>query len=70
MEMLKTVAKAWNIPDIRKKIIFTLLMLLVFPDRVSIFRFRELTGKFFRRHFNSETGLVCSVRSVFRRRIQ
>ena len=30
MEMLRTVAKAWNIPDIRKKIIFTLLMLLIF----------------------------------------
>ena len=23
MEMLRTVAKAWNIPDLRKKIIFT-----------------------------------------------
>ena len=30
MEMLRTVAKAWNIPDIRKKIIFTLCMLLIF----------------------------------------
>lgn len=30
MEMIRTVAKAWNIPDIRKKIIFTLLMLLIF----------------------------------------
>ncbi|HML36970.1 MAG TPA: preprotein translocase subunit SecY [Bacillota bacterium] len=28
--MLKTIAQAWKIPDIRKKIIFTLLMILVF----------------------------------------
>lgn len=30
MSMIKTIAQAWKIPDIRKKIIFTLLMLLVF----------------------------------------
>ena len=30
MEVLKTIGKAWKIPDIRKKIIFTLLMLVVF----------------------------------------
>lgn len=30
MEMLRTIARAWKIDDIRKKIIFTLLMLLVF----------------------------------------
>ena len=30
MEMLRTIAKAWKIPDIRKKMIFTILMLLVF----------------------------------------
>ncbi|HVI42396.1 MAG TPA: preprotein translocase subunit SecY [Anaerovoracaceae bacterium] len=30
MSMLKTIAQAWKIPDIRKKIVFTLLMLLVF----------------------------------------
>lgn len=30
MSMLKTIAQAWKIPDIRKKIIFTLLMLIVF----------------------------------------
>ncbi|HUM55807.1 MAG TPA: preprotein translocase subunit SecY, partial [Bacillota bacterium] len=28
--MLKTIAKAWKIEDIRRKIIFTLLMLVVF----------------------------------------
>ncbi|MCI5884685.1 MAG: preprotein translocase subunit SecY [Clostridiales bacterium] len=28
--MFKTIGKAWNIPDIRKKIVFTLLMLVVF----------------------------------------
>ena len=30
MEMLKTIAKAWKIMDIRKKIIYTLLMLVIF----------------------------------------
>ncbi len=30
MEGLKTLVKAWKIPDIRKKIVFTLLMLVVF----------------------------------------
>ncbi len=30
MEMLRTVGKAWKIPDLRKKITFTLLMLVVF----------------------------------------
>lgn len=30
MEMLRTVVRAWKIEDLRKKIIFTLLMLLVF----------------------------------------
>jgi preprotein translocase subunit SecY len=30
MEMIRTIARAWKIADIRKKIIFTLLMLMVF----------------------------------------
>ena len=30
MEVFKTIAKAWKIEDIRKKIIFTLLMLVIF----------------------------------------
>lgn len=30
MEMIRTIGRAWKVPDIRKKIIFTLLMLLVF----------------------------------------
>ncbi len=30
MEMLRTVARAWKVPDIRRKITFTLLMLVVF----------------------------------------
>ena len=30
MEMLQTIGKAWKIPEIRRKIIFTLLMLVVF----------------------------------------
>ena len=30
MEMLQTIGKAWKIPELRRKIIFTLLMLVVF----------------------------------------
>lgn len=30
MSMIKTIAHAWKIPDIRKKMVFTLLMLLIF----------------------------------------
>ena len=30
MEMLQTLVKAWRIPELRKKLIFTLLMLVVF----------------------------------------
>ena len=30
MEMLRTLGKAWKVPEIRKKIIFTLLMLVIF----------------------------------------
>ena len=30
MNMFSTIAQAWKVADIRKKIIFTLLMLLVF----------------------------------------
>lgn len=30
MDMIKTMAHAWKVPDIRKKILFTLLMLLIF----------------------------------------
>jgi len=30
MNMIKTIAQAWKIPDIRKKIVFTLLMLVIF----------------------------------------
>ena len=30
MSMIKTIAQAWKIPDIRKKIVFTLLMLVIF----------------------------------------
>ena len=30
MEMFKTLGQSWKIPDIRKKIIFTLLMMVVF----------------------------------------
>ena len=30
MDMIRTIAKAWKIEDLKKKIIFTLLMLVVF----------------------------------------
>ena len=29
--MIQTIRKAWGIPELRKKIVFTLLILLIFP---------------------------------------
>ena len=69
MEMLRTVAKAWNIPDIRKKIIFTLLMLLIFRIGSQI-PVPGIDREVLSQTFNSETGLFRSVQSVFWRRIQ
>ena len=56
MEMLRTVAKAWNIPDIRKKIIFTLLMLLIFRIGSQI-PVPGIDREVLSQTFNSETGL-------------
>ena len=56
MEMLTTVAKAWNIPDIRKKIIFTLLMLLIFRIGSQI-PVPGIDREVLSQTFNSETGL-------------
>ena len=56
MEMLRTVAKAWTIPDIRKKIIFTLLMLLIFRIGSQI-PVPGIDREVLSQTFNSETGL-------------
>ena len=56
MEMLRTVAKAWNIPDIRKKIIFTLLMLLIFRIGAQI-PVPGIDREILAQTFDSETGL-------------
>lgn len=56
MEMIRTVAKAWNIPDIRKKIIFTLLMLLIFRVGSQI-PVPGIDRDILTRTFDSETGL-------------
>ena len=56
MEMLRTVAKAWNIPDIRKKIIFTLLMLLIFRIGSQI-PVPGIDREILSQTFDSETGL-------------
>ncbi|MBQ3612426.1 MAG: preprotein translocase subunit SecY [Firmicutes bacterium] len=54
--MIRTVAKAWKIPDIRKKIVFTLLMLVVF--RVgSLIPVPGIDREILAQTFDSETGL-------------
>ena len=56
MEMLRTVAKAWNIPDIRKKIIFTLYMLLIFRIGAQI-PVPGMDRTVLEQTFDSDTGL-------------
>ena len=56
MEMIRTVAKAWKIPDIRKKIVFTLLMLLIFRVGSQI-PVPGIDRTILEQTFDSETGL-------------
>lgn len=56
MEMLRTVAKAWNIPDLRKKIIFTVCMLLIFRVGAQI-PVPGMDREVLSQTFDSETGL-------------
>ncbi|MDO4833580.1 MAG: preprotein translocase subunit SecY [Bacillota bacterium] len=54
--MLRTVSKAWKIPDIRKKIIFTLCMLLVFRIGAQI-PVPGMNRDILAQTFDSDTGL-------------
>ncbi|MDO4868772.1 MAG: preprotein translocase subunit SecY [Bacillota bacterium] len=54
--MLRTVAKAWNIPDLRKKIIFTLCMLLIFRIGAQI-PVPGMDRTVLEQTFDSDTGL-------------
>lgn len=56
MEVLKTIGKAWKIPDIRKKIIFTLLMLVVFRIGSNI-PVPGINRDILDQAFNSDSGL-------------
>ena len=56
MEMIRTVAKAWKIPDIRKKIIFTLVMLVIFRIGAQI-PVPGMDREVLAQTFDSETGL-------------
>ena len=56
MEMLRTVSKAWKIPDIRKKIIFTLCMLLIFRIGAQI-PVPGMNREILAQTFDSDTGL-------------
>ena len=56
MEMIRTVAKAWKIPDIRKKIVFTLIMLLIFRIGSQI-PVPGIDRTVLEQTFDSETGL-------------
>ncbi|MCQ2546966.1 MAG: preprotein translocase subunit SecY [Clostridia bacterium] len=54
--MLRTVSKAWKIPDIRKKIIFTLCMLLIFRIGAQI-PVPGMNRDILSQTFDSDTGL-------------
>ncbi|MDO4746303.1 MAG: preprotein translocase subunit SecY, partial [Bacillota bacterium] len=54
--MIRTVAKAWKIPDIRKKIVFTLMMLLIFRIGSQI-PVPGMDRTILEQTFDSETGL-------------
>lgn len=56
MEMLRTVSKAWKIPDIRKKIIFTLCMLVIFRIGAQI-PVPGMNRDILAQTFDSDTGL-------------
>ncbi|MDO4517664.1 MAG: preprotein translocase subunit SecY [Bacillota bacterium] len=54
--MLRTVSKAWNIPDIRRKIIFTLAMLVIFRIGAQI-PVPGMDREVLAQTFDSDTGL-------------
>ena len=56
MGMLKTVAQAWKIPEIRSKMIFTLMMLLVFRIGSNI-PVPNINREVLAQYFTGETGL-------------
>lgn len=56
MEMLRTVAKAWHIPEVRKKIVFTLCMLVIFRIGAQI-PVPGMDRNVLAETFDSDTGL-------------
>ena len=57
MEFVKTFSKAWKIPEIRQKIIFTLLMLLVYRIGSNI-PVPNIDRDYLAQMFSGETGLL------------
>ena len=57
MELVKTFSKAWKIPEIRSKMIFTLLMLLVFRIGSNI-PVPGIDREYLANMFSGETGLL------------
>ena len=57
MELVKTFSKAWKIPEIRQKIIFTLLMLLVYRIGSNI-PVPGIDREYLAQMFSGETGLL------------
>ena len=57
MESVKTFSRAWRIPEIRQKIIFTLLMLLVFRIGSNI-PVPGINREYLAQMFSGETGLL------------
>lgn len=57
MEMLKTFSKAWHIDELRKKIIFTLLMLVVYRIGSNI-PVPSINREYLAQMFSGDTGLL------------
>ncbi len=57
MEMLRTISRAWKVPEIRSKMIFTLLMLIVFRIGSNI-PVPGIDRTYLTQMFSEETGLL------------
>ena len=75
--MFKTLKNAWNTPEIRKKLLYTLLMIVIFrfgsaitvpflnPDVVSSWMSTNASGGNFLEYLNTITGGALSQATIF-----
>ena len=57
MELLKTISSAWRVKEVRRKVIFTLLMLLVFRIGSNI-PVPGINREYLAQMFSEDTGLL------------